>query len=469
MITSIINIIKRNIERVAKDRVSVEEFGPTMTTRLRYAVKYLLVASITISAVSPISFMISYPFSLILPLLSMLLIIFIYMVPRLWRLALAAGIDREIPSLLAYALPYSAGPKYLADVLANAPSRYFPWFRWEAERLRFFNDSGLDPISSLKRLSETTPSRSLRDVITDYIHSHELGSPRSQATLKLLEKAVSETRSQWRSYVELGRGIIEALVAFVIAIVAIAPLSILSSGVTPGVVLIPAILSPLATVILTLMRPGIGDLEVGLQYIALALAIALASGLLYYLTGAIPALIILLSGLILLELLYAKYKDLERAAVNVLREVAVSARYGRFVEEDLAKAKPVATRAIGALLSALAYAGKLGIGEAVSNILRIIEEAREAVASVRGQGFVMAAIATVVSAVAVYIVKAIGGLASGTQQFGVDASLVEALERSIVALSPLTPIPATILWRGRIPSLIPSIISLILCIIISKM
>ncbi|MCE4601153.1 MAG: hypothetical protein F7C38_06265 [Desulfurococcales archaeon] len=469
MIAGIINIIKRGIESVARDRVSVEEFGPTMTTRLRYTTRYLLVASMAISAASPISFVVSYPFNLILPLVPILLIIFIYTMPRLWKLALATGIDREIPSLLAYALPYSAGPKYLADVLANAPPRYFPWFRWEAERLRFFNNSGLDPISSLKRLSETTPSRSLRDIITDYIHSHELGSPRSQATLKLLEKAVSETRSQWRSYVELGRGIIEALVAFVIAIVAIAPLSILSSGVTPGVVLIPAILSPLATIILTLMRPGIGDLELGLQYITLALTTALASGLSYYLAGAIPALVILLAGLTLLELVYTRYKEVERTAINVLREVAVSARYGRFIEEDLAKAKPVATRAIGALLSALAYAGKLGIGEAVSNILRIIEEAREAVASVRGQGLVMAAIATVVSAVAVYIVKAIGGLASGAQQFGVDASLVEVLEKSIVALSPLTPIPATILWRGRIPSLIPSAISFILCIIVSRM
>ena len=458
---TLINYINFEIKKFIINSITPLEYGPRLAEILRRIVGKLLIISLLLSMVSPAAFILKYPYNLLLPVIPIIIIIIIYIIPRMWRVVLSSGVDRELPSLLAYALPYSAGPKYLADVLVNAPSKYFPWFKWEAERLRFLNDSGLDPISSLKKLAETTPSRKLRDILTDYIHSYELGSPRSQVTLRLLEKAVIEARSQWRSYMELGKGTIEALTALVLAVVVIAPLSFLSSNSSPVVALMPALITPLTTTLMVILRPEIGDLELGMSHVTIAFTMALISGIICYLISPITAIGLLALGAVTYELLYKRYRDEEDRAMAALREVAVSARYGRFIEEDLTRAMPVASKAIGALLAALSYAGKLGVGEAITSILRIVEEARESIMTARGQGLILAAVASAAPVVSVYIIETIVNIASGVPQFNVDIVSIKLLENVIIALAPLIPLPATILWRGKIPSLIPSLLSLL--------
>lgn len=461
--------IESEADRVALSTASPILLGPRASATMRRIMRLTLLTALLLAAASPLSLLLPKPYALILPVVSILLALTPYILPMAWRLVLAHEVSRELPSLLSYALPYSAGPKYLADVLAAAPREFFPWFEWEADRLRFLLDLGHDPITALKELASTTPSRRLREILLDYVHSQEIGSPKSQVTLSLLEEAVNETRSQWRSYIDLGRGLVEALTATVLASVVLAPLSLLSGYSGAPAVLVAAILSLVSGILLVMTRPNLGEVEVGVYYTLGALLAAIISSLATYISGALAGLAVLAIAAGLYEHLHKRFSRIEEEALSALREAAAGAKYGRFLEDHLSRAVPVASRSIKALIKALGYAGKIGAAEALSSILRIVESAKEAVHSARGQGLVLTGLATVIPAVSIYIVKAIASIGSTGQMPGLGAEGLEAMASLILAVSPLIPIPGTVLWRGRVPSLIPSLAALSSSLLVTRL
>ncbi|MCE4622946.1 MAG: hypothetical protein F7B19_06515 [Desulfurococcales archaeon] len=453
-------------DSLAKDIANPILLGPRASQIFRRLINDMLIVSLIMAILSPTAFFLSFPFSIILPVIPLVLLGSSFVVTRIWRFIVGYAISRELPSLLSYSLPYSAGPKYLADVLAYSPSEYFPWFSWEADRLRFLLELGYDPVSALKELASTTPSQKLRDILLDYIHSHELGSPRSQVTLRLLERAVAETRSQWKSYIDLGKGAIEALTAIVMASIILAPLSLLSGGSGIGLALLATLLAPVFTTLLIVTRPSLGEINIGPTYAFTALLISMISAAITYIVGPVYSMILLLVFGLLYEYTYRVYQRRENRALTALREVATGAKYGRFLERELSEAIPVASRTIKALIEALAYAGKIGVAEAISNILRVVESAKESVASAKGQGLILTGISTVISGVSIYIINAIVGISSNATMLGLDVSGLEQLNNVILAISPMVPLPGTILWRGKIPSLTPSLMSLVIAYLV---
>lgn len=441
-------------------RVDVYLVGPRAASMLRRVMRLTLAASIASAAASPLSLTLNPPWGLIPPLSSLLLLAASYILPSAWRLALGRALDRELPALLAYALPYSAGSKYLADILANAPREYFPWFSWEADRLRFLLAMGRDPLTALRELALTTPSRSLREALLDYVYSHEVGSPRSQVTMTLLEKAIGEARGQWRSHVDLGRAAVEALIVALMVSVVLAPLALISGGSALGAVALSLALAPISTISLIATRPALGESEAGLHIFAGGVLVAVASSLLTYAFGALYGGILLAPASAAYEYLYSRYRVREERAVAALREAAVGARYGRLIDEKLSETLPLAPKTMGAVIEALRYAGKIGVGEALAGLLRVIEAAKEAVSSARGAGLTLTGVAVAVPALAIYIVRALTGMGAAVEAFHPEG--LEMLGSMILAASPILPLPGTVLWRGRVPSLLPSLFSLTL-------
>jgi len=382
-----------------------------------------------------------------------------WMAPRLWRAAVGAGVNREMPSLLAYVIPYASSARYLADVIAALPRGFFRWTRYEADRLRYFLDLGYDPVGALEELASTTPSRKLREALNDYIHAQKLGAPRSTVTMRLLERAVEEARSAWRSYTDLGRGLVEAATALVIAAAAMAPMALLSGSVNVGLLAAPLAAAPALGILMLAARPALGDYRGNMAAAAVALLGALASAAAGLALGLEYEFAVLAAFTVAAEALAAAEARREEAAYAAFREAVEEARYGRALEAALARAAGLAKGVVAAIVEAARVAGRLGVGEALANLYRVVEEARSARLQARGQGLVLAVLAAAAVPVAVYTLKSIAAI-EGVEILAGSPKSLEAAAQVMVALSPLAPLPASVLMRGWRPGLAPSLASL---------
>ncbi len=373
-----------------------------------------------------------------------------------WRSILANGIDREMPALLAYLLPYTHTPRYIVDLLANLPPTAFRWSSREAERLRLMLASGDDPNNVLKRLATTTPSRRLSRALTDYLAAQTLGAPRSQVTMTLLSHALDTIRDSWRKYTELGRTISEAVVTVVIALAALTPITLLAgSGIAAVAAL--ALVAPLAGgIALLIARPSMGEPKPGPLVILLGLAAPLAAGALAYKGLHAHAIALLLLAAAPLEYAWARTSRSLVEAARSLRLAAEATRYRGDYEAYLEEARRVAGPLVEALAEAMRVAGKLGASGALQGIAQVLEEAARSLQGVRGPALLLASLAVASVVIGVYTVEIIeeaaseAGLATGS-----------GVARVLAAVAPIAPLPASILHRGGAPSMIPSIAALI--------
>ena len=434
-----------------------EIVGPLAAPGLRKASIYL--NSLTLS--SSIAAALASPFD---PLLGAIILLAAIsslaaaqFLPHLWRSILAQGIDKELPALLVYLVPYSSSPKYLADVIAALPRGPFKWFTHEAARLKLLLDMGHDPLSALKRLAETTPSSRLRGILLEYTSLQAIGATSSMTTVKILERAIEMAREAWRGYVELSRAAVEIATAGLVSIVALAPLT----GSTSMLVALIALLLASTGVLLLLARPGIGDGVRSKTIPAAYLASIGAASLLAARGGVLAALALLASSTIALEAASLRLARREARALKSLRVAAEEARYGLDYMDDLEEAKPLGGP-ISAVLEASRIAGSIGVGQALERLVRVLDEVltyrkRAWTESIVLEGISM--IAPVVLAGAIVKLSALlqptAPLPITVPQAGVDAP-------AILALAPLATVPATTFRRGYRPTPLTGLITLLL-------
>jgi len=235
-----------------------ELYGPEPSRFFRLMFKASLSLAIVLTILAPLLLLkgLAGPIVLALPLAPLLLS---YTMPTVWRVILGSGVDKELPAVLAYLIPYTRTPINIADLIAMLKGEGYFWTKFEASRLRFLLNLGYDPLTALKKLAETTPSRGLSEVLRDYINAQTLGVSRGQLTLILFKHAMDSIRDQWRSHIEFGRVVAEGVVAAVVSMAALAPLVLLGGGYPVLLVTIPAVVAPAGALAMLATRPTIGE------------------------------------------------------------------------------------------------------------------------------------------------------------------------------------------------------------------
>jgi len=441
-------------------KVKPEQYGPGPALILRRIIRSGMLASLALSILSIPMIAMSPSMAVVVAALSLTVLAVSLAAPHFWRIVLGQGVNNEVPALLSFLLPYSSSPRYLTDVLVRVPREYFRWVRYEAERLAFLLDLGLDPVEALRELAKTTPSGKLKSVLLDYVHSLVTGAPRSQVTLMLLDHAVQAVRGQWRTYTEASRVIVEALTGILIAGVALAPLALFTGDVSAQIFILPLALAPIAGLLLLVLRPQIGDHKPSLAWTASMLTAAMAASIAYYSLGPAAGFAVLALASVGSEVLWRLWTRREEEALAKLKEAADDAKYGRPFDETLREARSLAPNLLGAIVDAARIAGRLGVGDTLLHVYRVIEEARAARRSLSVQGWILSLLAAIAPAVSVYLLVYVAGFGGGDMLAGNPEALIEGA-RLLASLSPLAPIPAAVAARGWIPSVTPSLAALV--------
>ena len=416
--------------------------GPLAASKLRALIVILAGLAISSSISASITVFFSPLHGAVLLACSIVFLGLYHLLPSLWRAALASGIDKELPAVLVYLVPYSASPRYIADVIAGLPEGIFKWFRHESSRLRLLMDMGLDPLTALRRLAETTPSRRLREVLVEYTSLQLLGAQSSEASIRLLDRAVALAREKWASFREVGRAVVELAASGLVSLVALAPLM---DGAAGPVALGMGALLVLAGIMLLASRPELGDTPRTLPGPTVFFGSTIAGSALA-LEGRLPlAVAALLVGAVIGELLHYKASKALRAAMRSLRVAAEKARLGLEYLSDLEGARPLGAP-VRAVIESSRIAGGIGVGQALLRLQRVVEEAAEQ----RSRAVSEAAVLEGVSMIAPLIMAlALGRLARLFQQASPLPGGAALLDMgSVLALAPLAVVPAAILRRG---------------------
>ena len=384
-----------------------------------------------------------------------------------WRRLVGPLIDREVPSLLAYLLPYSPVASHIADLIVEAGrSGGFRWVRLEAERLWVLMRLGLDPERALQRLVETTPSRSLASALSDYIHAQKLGLPRSQLTLLLMRSALEAVRSSWESYYSLVRGLGELGVTVTVTAAVVVPVALLvSPGYAVAAAAVPIVAAPIFSLLMLAFRPQLGGSKPPTPLFITAYAAPIAVFALALTAGDTVALAAAAAAALAVEAAAMWHGAVESRALSMLKVAAGNAKYGLDYEEALRKAEPVAEGVVRSVLKASRIAGRSGVGEALDNMYRVFAEARIRAEALRGSAVMLALVTVIAPALAVYSVRLIAGLA--VQAPELIPFTEEAAGRVVdllVAGAPLVPMPAASMHRPWLPSLAPGLLSMVLAL-----
>jgi len=424
--------------------------GPVAAAKIRATITMLESLAVSAAIVAPVMLFFSRTLSLAVVVLALASLIVAEIVPAAWRSVLANGIDQEMPALLVYLLPYTASPRYLADVLTSIPENIFKWARHEAAKLELLLGSGMDPLSALEELARTTPSRALQKTLKEYVTLQRIGATRSEMTVRLVERAVKSVEEKWRSYSALGRVIVEAVASSIVAVSALAPLV---GG--PRLLSISALIilgSTAGAILLVLSRPRIGDIQAPASIAAVTLGTPLLAGLLLY-EGLDKTAIALLAGtVVLVEYYAAKYRRTYIEALSKLEEAAERARLGLDYDSLLEKAEAVGGDIVRAVAEASRIAGSIGVGGALEKLVEVLEEAGRVRRSVWAEALVLEALSGLAPIMSVYAVIKLGALTGQAPQWILPALKPRVLIRVLVPTVPVSVLPASVLRRGRLAS-----------------
>ncbi len=452
------------IDSYASSLWDPEVYGPGVSKVLRLSFAITVLSSPLLVVVGAF-LIIVYGAPLLTLLAPAALLLAFFIVSRVWRLALGSGVDKELPAVLAYLLPYTRSPIQIADLIVRLRDEegYF-WSKFEASRLKLLLDLGYDPISALKKLSETTPSRRLAEVIDDYIHAQTLGASRGQVTILLFRHAMDSVRDQWRGHIEFGKLIAEGIVAAVVSMVALAPLALLGGGYPVILTLIPLIVAPAGALAMLATRPALGEYRVGYFEAIITLTVPVVAVILNFKLSLEAGLAYLVGMTIVVEAMALGFRRLSSNAFRELRAAVEESRLGVIPEDRLARAEKAATGVIKAIVSASRIAGTMGVTDALSQLYSLIEEAQRQVKSTSIQAVILALISVASLPIAMYSLKILSASAAPLGRVN-TASMEEAL-KILAATSPLIALPASVLQRGWLISPLYPLIAQTLAILI---
>lgn len=425
-------------------RIDPEVYGAEVVKIVRAALLPAIALSALALALS--AFAVVRGWGLLYVLAPLLLPALLYLSPTILRITIGAGLEKELPAVLAYLMIYARSSHHVADLLVRLKDEEsLPWMRREASRLEMLLSLYPDPVSALKRFAETTPSRGLREALMDYINAQTLGTSRSQLSLMLFSRAMEAVREQWRSHVEFGKIVAEALVAGIVAIVALAPLSVLGASLPPAFILLPVAISPAGAMIMLMTRPSIGEYQLGrLETFTTFLVPGIAVGINVFISPA-SGLAFLVAMTVAVEIMMIAYSRRMEAALKELRTAAEEARLGRLREERLLAAERLGSSVIKAIISASKVAGSTGIGEMLSQLYALMEEARRQARSASIQAAVLALIAAAAVPLTIYSLGLVKGASAVT---GAGEEVIGQMIYLLVVTSPLVALPAAALQRG---------------------
>ena len=429
-----------------------ELYGPEATRFLTLAIGAVLVSSPVLVA---FFLFISPRLAFLVPLV---LIFALLAAPKVWRSMVGRGVDRELPALLSYLVVYSKSPMHMADLLLRAEGEGFRWSRYEISRLRLLMNLGRDPTTALKMLADTTPASKFGEIMRDYINAQTMGASRTQLSLLLFKRAVESLGEQWRGHVEFGKVVAEAIVAAVVSIVAITPLSLLGGSAPMTLLVLPLLVAPAGALVMLMTRPSLGELRLGYLEALATFSVPLIAVAINFKLSLVAGLAFLLGMVVVVEIMNIGYGRLSERALRELRLASEEARLGYLPEERLMRAERLAPEVIRAVTSAAKVAGTSGLGEALTQLYSLMEEARRQARSASMQASVLAIIASLSVPIAIYSLSLLGEAAASMPGTG-SPELLEEMSRLIVSMSPLVALPASVLQRGWLLSPIYPLIS----------
>ncbi len=438
--------------------------SPMSAGKLRIILVVLLTYSTIASVTAPIIALLDLNTALYITAISLLFYVIAEALPLIWRSIEGSGIDSEIPALLLYLIPYMSNPKYLADVLEDVPGDVFKWTRHEASKLRMLTRLGLDPVSSLRKLQELTPSRRLRIILSEYLNLQAIGATRASIALRITSRALDAIRDSWANYSQIGKLGVEATVTSLVAIGALLPLAGGDSALF--VVVLPVVAVIVTGIALLLMRPRIGDTP-RKRHIPLITLTGIALGVIMITLGyKYIAIVPVALSSILGELSYIKIKQSEEQALINLRVAGEKARYGQDYMEALEEARAVGEGIVEAVIRASRIAGSIGLGEALSDLARILDEAY----SIRRRVWIESILLEAISIIAPII--ALVTLEKAVSFIGSTAALLGGITGpsidpgTLMVLAPVTPLAASIYRRGLNFTATSSLIALVLVLLV---
>ncbi len=461
VISTLVNPFKRvsyHISSYTIELVDPLETSPLVARNLRKITRFLF----TISLYGAILSVLLAFYDLYSGLWILLATVFVYLVaegtPYIWRSLLASGIDNELPALLLYLVPYVGSPKYLADVLSSVPSYIFKWIKHESAKIKLLYSMGYDPLGVLKKLQESTPSKKLQLIITEYLNMQAIGATNTAIALRITNRTLENIKEKWSTYSKIGRIGVEAAVTSLIALGVMLPIS---SGSSIALILsLPFIAILLSSLILLMTRPKVGDMPRDRKITGVTIA-GLSISIFGIIIGEyVFAVLALLVSSIVGEFFYYKLKKKEQEALINLRVAVEKAKYGQDYEEYLRKASTIDEGILNAVIQASRIAGTIGLGEALSQLIRILDEAFIVRRNIWFEAIILEAISILAPVISIITLeKTIAFMQSTSGLLGI--SLMSVDMSNIIVLAPLAPIIASILRRGCNYTTTSSLISLV--------
>ncbi len=385
------------------------------------------------------------------------------LVDRVYETVASSGIDDEVPSLLLYLLPYAWSTHTVADLiarLAESGSSAFKWMRREAARLKAMLDYGMDPLTAMRELARTTPSRGLRESLEEITHASRLGYSRTMLLSSLVPRALESIKKRWQSYSETAKVVSEVNAAVIVSIGALAPITAFT-GAWMGALYIAALAPPLLTLTLALTQPSTGPGRAPLAVRLAPLGVASVAALVAYTKSAWAALALLGVAAAVSEVLGFRYSRMLSRALATLSRAAREARLGRPADALLEDARLIDPPVIEAIIGSVRVAGLSRVWVGVEVLERVYREAKGAMDSLRGTAALSLAVTLMAVLTAYYTVAMLSAMPSAAQTgptlFRVN---VEGVLRLLEAIAPLAGVPAGLLLRPQRPSLTPSLVLL---------
>jgi len=405
--------------------------------------------------------------SFLIGLTSMLFFFSDFWIPEIWLKILNNGIENELPSLLAFLIPYAFTTKNLVDLLLSMPdSLKLKYIKKEINRLKTILNFTQDSRKALSKLGETTPNLRFKRLIIDYVQSEYMGTRKNRITALLYKYAIYGIRDRWKNYIELGKELVEISIGIILSIGMLAILILFNGSNLLFIVLVFGLFFiPIISVLLLLLRPKIGEPQDNYYIETLSIIIPLISSFLILKNMLYFSLIPLIIGIPIIEIYNKKIKEKIDIALLNLRSAAEKAKIGKRFDLELSKAKILANNIIQAILESEKIAGKIGVGNAIEGIRLIIEESRRLSDSIKAQSIFMMSIAVISPLISLFAINIISNtFLNSNQLIPINYSMIYFSKIIIASLSPLSVLPVSILYRGRIPTLIPSLISTLLII-----
>ncbi len=386
------------------------------------------------------------------------------LLPSLWRAVYSSLLEREAPLVLAYILPYSpVAPTVVDLMLSTLRSRSLRWVKEEAMRLKMLLDFGLDPERAAAVLAETTPSRTLRGLLADYIAAQRLGTPKSRLSMSIVESTISAVKSQWAGYMKTSQALGEIALTVIAASLILAPLAAMTSPPAAQALVAAAAVSSLAfSAVIIMLRPPLGDGRQSTPLFLASYAAPPALSATAFLLGVEASLALGAVLMVVLEAASAAASRREAAALASLREAAARARVGLEFEESLKRSSDAAGPIVEAILDAARMAGRTGVSRALDAIHSTIVEARSLASATRPAALLLGAATSLAPAVSILLLRVVESAQSswaGSPPFWQPPGY-QGLEAAIVAVAPLVTLPAAALHRPWRPSIAYSLVAL---------